>query len=183
MWAIVRGVALVGMAVLCGGSVPVGGCAKGCGRVAGRQGDDVVRVGMRSSTRAGDNIVIAGAHYSDDLARGGTHYHGGGIATELEQSGLRLSEQQSKQVSEALGVVQDVAEEAIGQLLDDDASDDDDAKQKLDKAAVDLDATLHRTLTVEQLDTFQAKFGTARDVVDRLTADSVRKRASSPTQK
>jgi hypothetical protein len=179
----VRAVVLVAMAVLCSGFVPVGGCAKGCGRVASHQGDDIVRVGVRSSTRAGDNIAIAGAHYSDDLVRGGTHYHGGGIATELEQAGLELGEQQSKQVSEALGVAQDIAEEAIGQLLDDDGSDDDDAKQKLAKATVDLDATLQRTLTVEQLEAFHAKLGTARDIVDRLTADSVRKRASSATQK
>ncbi len=213
--SILRAVALLAVVVFCAGFIPVGGCAKGCGtagRVASHSGDDIARLGVRSSAlHAGESVAVSGSRYADDLARSGAHYgddiartgahygddiartgaaghvddlahaaddvHLTGVADELEQSGLRLTESQHDEVMDAL---QDVAEEVIGQLADTDDEDDDAAVKR---AAADLDTRLQKTLSPQQLRRFHAKYGSSEDVAYRLGREQQLKRASGSAQK
>jgi hypothetical protein len=205
--SIVRAVASVAVIVFCAGFIPVGGCAKGCGRagrVASHEADDIARIGARSTavhagegitvsgSRLGDDLARSGAHYGDDLARSGAAHaddlarsgaahaddlHLAGVSDELEQSGLRLSESQHDEVMDAL---QDVAEEVIGQLAD---SDDGDDAAQVKRAAAALDARLERTLSVQQVRRFHAKFGSSEAVAYRLAREQRLKQASGSGQK
>ena len=90
---ILRALALVAVVVLCGGFVPVGGCAKGCGKLAGSGGDDVVRTGARY----GDDIAISSSRYSDDLgrysgSRYGTYTPGGRGAVVVPPGGVHVGD-------------------------------------------------------------------------------------------
>ncbi len=58
------GVMLLG---LCGAAVPVGSCAKGCGRAASTAGDDVVRTGVT----VGDDVARRGLATDDLVSLGG----------------------------------------------------------------------------------------------------------------
>jgi hypothetical protein len=200
--AILRTVAAAAVILFCAGFIPIGGCAKGCGqagRVAARNSDDVARLGVRSTVHAGEGVVVSGARYGDDLARSGANYgddiaragaahtddlahaaddlHLAGVSDELEQSGLKLSESQHDEVIDAL---QDVAEEAIGQLADTDDSDD---EVEIQRAAVALDARLQKTLTAQQLRRFHAQYGSSETVAYRLAREQRLKQASGSAQK
>lgn len=202
--SILRVLALVAVVVFCAGFIPVGGCAKGCGtagRVASHSGDDIARLGVRSSAlHAGEGVAVSGSRYADDLARSGAHYgddiartgiaaHADdlahvaddvrltGVADELEQSGLKLTESQHDEVMDAL---KDVTEEVLGQLADTDDEDDDAA---VERAAAELDARLQKTLTPKQLRTFRAKYGSSEDVAYRLGREQQLKPAAGSAQK
>jgi hypothetical protein len=182
------------------------GCGA-AGRVASHNADDVARLGVRSSAvRAGEGIAVSGSRYGDDLARSGARYgddiarnaddvartgatHADdlgraaddlqltGVADDLEQSGLKLSEGQHDEVMDAL---KDVAEEAIGQLADTDDSDD---EAEVKRAAVALETRLQKSLTQQQLRRFHATFGSSEAVAYRLAREQRLKRASGSGQK
>lgn len=225
--SILRAVAMVAVVVFCAGFIPVGGCAKGCGaagRAASHSGDDIARLGVRSTAVGvgAESVAVSGSRYADDLARTGTHYgddlartgaysddlartgaagtaddlartgvaghaddmahaaddiHMGGVADELEQSGLKLSEKQHDEVMDAL---KDVTEEVVGQLAD--ADDEDDTKQ-IKRAAAELEARLQKTLTAQQLRRFHAKYGSSEAVAYRLGGEQQLKRAGAAGQK
>ena len=203
--SILRAAALLALVVFCGGFIPVGGCAKGCsgaGRAAARHGDDVARYGTRTSlgvsgaayaddlartgTRYGDDMARTGAygagaaddlaHTADDLARTADDAHFAGFADDLEQSSLKLSENQHSEVMDAL---KDIGEEVVGQLAE---GDDEEDKQDIKRAAKDLDKRLQATLTREQLRKFRLEFGTSKQVIERLVAEQARKPGSDPAQ-
>jgi hypothetical protein len=201
--SILRMAALAAVIVFCAGFIPVGGCAKGCsraGRVAARESDDIARFGVRSSVvHGGESVAVSGSRYGDDLARSGAHYgddiarsgathaddiahvaddvHLTGVADELEQSGLKLSESQHSEVMDAL---ETVAEEVVGQLAD---SDDEDDDAEVTRAAVALEARLQKTLTPQQLRRFHAKYGTSEAVALRLAREQRLKQAAGSAQK
>lgn len=181
---------MVAVVVFCGAFVPVGGCAKGCGKMASHSddlartgasyGDDLARGGARTSdnlavtgTRYSDDLAVTGTRYGDDLAAGGAHHTPyGGAAAELDDlSKLDLTPAQSKEVSDALDIAKDVGEEVLGQLADSDESNDDEARVRLARATKDLETRLARTLSAEQLRQFHATYGSAGDVITWLGAN------------
>jgi hypothetical protein len=218
--AILRAVALVAVVAFCGGFVPVGGCAKGCGaagRIASHEADDIARIGARSTFRAGESAAVSGSRYADDLARTGRYgagvavgddlartgrygavgddlaHAGAGVgddlahvaddvhtsrfANELEQSGIKLSESEHDEVLDALT---DVTEEVIGQLADGDDSDDEADEQR---TAVQLETRLKASLSREQLRAFHAKFGTSKQLVERVAREQAAKRSGGSGRK
>jgi hypothetical protein len=188
------GRALGGVAavLLCGAFVPVGSCAKGCGRAASSGGDDIARTTAFSGTRYTDDIARSGAGYGDDLARSGTRYsddvavgagratddvaiggmhHGDDLAAaELDLSKLDLTPKQSKAMDKALDVAKDAGQEALGMLADDDEGNDEEAKADLDRATKQLDRKLAATLNRDQLRQFHATYGSSADVITWLAA-------------
>jgi hypothetical protein len=141
----------------------------------GTYSDDLARTGVAGHA---DDLAHTGvAGHADDLAHAADDVHLAGVADELEQSGLKLSENQHGEVMDAL---QDVAEEVVGQLADTD--DEDDAKQ-IKRAAAELEARLQKTLTAQQLRRFHAKYGTSEAVAYRLGGEQQLKRAGAAGQK
>ena len=199
--SILRAAALVAVVVFCGGFIPVGGCAKGCGRVgrvASHEADDIARIGTRSTFRTGESVAVGGSHYADDLARTGRYgddlahtgagvgddlahvaddVHTSSLASELEQSGMKLSEAEHDEVLDAL---KDVGEEVLGQLADGDDSDD-EADTK--RTALQLEARLKATLTRQQLREFHAQFGTSKQIVERLEREQSVKQPGGTNKK
>jgi hypothetical protein len=189
------GRALGGVAVvlLCGAFVPIGSCAKGCGRAASSGGDDIARATAVSGARYTDDLARSGAGYGDDLARSGTRYsdevavgagratddialggalhHGDDLAAaELDLSKLSLTPKQSKAMDKALDVAKDAGQEALGMLADSDEENDDEAKANLDRATKQLDRKLAATLNADQLRQFHATYGSSADVITWLAA-------------
>ena len=200
--SILRAAALVAVVVFCGGFIPVGGCAKGCGRVgrvASHEADDIARLGTRTGLHTGESVAVGGAHYADDLARTSGRYgddlahtgaaygddlartaediHAPSLADEVEHSGIRLSEADHDEVVDAL---KDVGEEVLGQLADGDDSDD---EADLGRTAVRLETRLKATLSREQLREFHAQFGDSRHIVERITREQAAKQSGGSGKK
>lgn len=199
--SLLRVVVSIAVVVFCAGFIPVGGCAKGCGtagRAASHGGDDIARLGVRtgddlavSGSRfgavgvAGEGAGVTGARYADDIAVTGSHVaddvardmHVTSIADELETSGIKLTERQHDELTDAL---KDVGQEVIGQLADGDDSDDDEDEAR---AAAKLDKRLQKTLTREQRQKFHAEFGTSREIVERLAREQQAKPAAGTAKK
>lgn len=191
--SLVRAVVSVALVVFCGGFIPVGGCARGCGRagrVASHEADDIARLGVRGGVHAGEDLAVSGSRYgrysvaaSEELGVAGSRLHGASVADDLEGAGLRLSEQQHGEVMDALDVAKDITEEVIGQLANSDDSDDDEAEATIAQAAVDLELELQKTLTPQQLREFHARMGSSVDLTYRLAREQAAKRAAGSGQK
>jgi hypothetical protein len=183
--SIVRALASVAIVLFCGAFVPVGGCAKGCGKMAAREGDDIARYGTRSSLGVAgaapyaDDLARSGRYgsYGDDLSRAGRHgddmatTHAGGaavgddLAGELEQSSLKLNQSQHDEVMDA---VKDVGQEVLGQLVE---GDDEEDEADIKRASAELEKRLKATLTRDQLRRFHAEFGTSKQLLERLVRE------------
>ena len=180
--SLVRLVALAAVVVFCGGFIPVGGCARGCGRagrLASHEADDIARLGVRGgAVRAGEDLAVSGSRAAEELGVAVSRFHGVSVTSELEGAGLRLSEHQHGEVMDAFDVVQDVAEEVIGQLANGDESDDNEAEANLSRAAANLETKLAAVLSPEQLQQLHARLGTSEQIALRLAIDPARKRGS-----
>lgn len=169
--------------VFCAGFIPVGGCAKGCGKLAGRSGDDIARTGGRF----GDDIAISssrygryGGSYGDDLARSGRYRTGavvvpgpgvGGMGDDLAHLSRNSLDESIIALPEAEGPINALARKPTsgGTVLDD--LDDPGRTFGKDYAKSVDDIGVNKKQHDELMEAFETAQDIGGEVIDALAED------------